>query len=141
MLRPRCPPSVTLPYLEFTTSTPQENPSTGYLSQLLLSQPLVPVYVTFRPAKVLQLKWNCVPSLQCTSFEALTAHVCPVWVRCPDPPPALHVKLICSINVQKLIRPLLPAWFYGNGFVLGCAEMTTGLLASGTNLHAAVKLV
>ncbi|MQL73916.1 hypothetical protein Taro_006271 [Colocasia esculenta] len=117
MLRPRCPPFVALPHLEFATSAPQEKPSAGYLSQLLLSQPLVPIYVTFRPAEVLQLKQNCVPSLKCTSFGALATHVWRAWVRCLDPLPALYVKLLFSIN------------------------MTTGLLASGTNLFVVMKLV
>ncbi|MQM18164.1 hypothetical protein Taro_051151 [Colocasia esculenta] len=141
MLRPHCSPSVAFPHSEFATPAPQENPSAGYLSQLLQSQPLVPVCVTFRPAEVLQLKRNCVPSLKCTSFEALAAHVWRAWVRCLDPPPVLRVKLLFSINVRKQMCPPLPAGFYGNGFVLGCAETTAGQLVSGTNPRAAVKLV
>lgn len=142
MLRPRSPPSVAFPHPEFAPPGPQGNPpAAGCLAQLLQSQPLVPVSVTFAPSEVLQLKRSCVPSLKCTSFEALAAHVWRTWVRCLDPPPALRVKLLFSINVRKRLRPPLPAGFYGNGFVLGSAEAAAGQLVAGANPRAAVKLV
>uniref|UniRef100_A0A1D1Y5M1 Omega-hydroxypalmitate O-feruloyl transferase n=1 Tax=Anthurium amnicola TaxID=1678845 RepID=A0A1D1Y5M1_9ARAE len=134
MLRSRSPTAVGFPHPEFAQP----------LAHQLLhpQQPLSPSCLTFGAAELLQLKRRCVPSLKCTSFEALAAHVWRAWVRSLDPPPSLRVKLLFSVDVRRRVRPQLPAGFYGNGFVLGCAEAAAGELAGGAgNPRAAVELV
>ncbi|XP_058091948.1 alcohol acyltransferase 9 [Magnolia sinica] len=137
-LRPSYPPKITFPHPEFTKSTPHDTPLD--LTQYLLSQPLVPTSITFTPSHILRLKKLCVPSLKCTSFEALASHVWRTWVRTLNLPPALKVKLLFSVNVRKRLRPELPQGYYGNGFVLGCAETTARELVNA-NVRHGVKLV
>lgn len=139
ILRPRSPPAVAFSHPEFTPTGPQIAASMN-LVQLLQSQPLVPVSLTFDAPEILQLKKQCVPSLKCTSFEALASHVWRTWIRALDPPPELLVKLLFSVNVRKRLQPQLPSGFYGNGFVPGCAEGTAGELVS-SNPRVAVELV
>lgn len=139
ILRPRSPPAVAFSHPEFMPTGPQIAASMN-LVQLLQSQPLVPVSLTFDAPEILQLKKQCVPSLKCTSFEALASHVWRTWIRALDPPPELLVKLLFSVNVRKRLQPQLPSGFYGNGFVPGCAEGTAGELVS-SNPRVAVELV
>ncbi|KAG9449738.1 hypothetical protein H6P81_009703 [Aristolochia fimbriata] len=95
--------------------------------------PVVPTSFTFAPWQILQMKKGCVPSLKyCTSFEALASHVWRAWVRALDPPALQRVKLLFSVNVRGRLRPELPAGYYGNGFVLGCAEATAREVARGS---------
>ncbi|KAI6688281.1 hypothetical protein NL676_025109 [Syzygium grande] len=118
------------------------------------SPPLVPVSVTFTTSLILRLKRRCVPtvpSLKCTTFEALAAHTWRSWARSLADPSSsssssspltpLHaVKLLFSVNVRDRLDPKLPLGYYGNGFVLGCALATVRDLV-GSNLASAVKLV
>lgn len=57
-----------------------------------------------------------------TSFEVLSAHVWRSWARALNLPQNQILKLLFSINVRGLVRPNLPAGYYGNAFVLGCAQ-------------------
>ncbi|GJN06091.1 hypothetical protein PR202_ga23779 [Eleusine coracana subsp. coracana] len=77
---------------------------------------------------------QCAPSSLkwCTSFEALAAHVWRAWVRALDPPASLRVKLLFSVNARRRVKPELPRGFYGNGFVLGCAESTAAQLTASS---------
>jgi hypothetical protein len=50
------------------------------------------------------------------------------------------VKLLFSVNVRKKLNPELPEGYYGNGFVLACAEAKVKDLVAA-NLHGGVKLV
>lgn len=50
------------------------------------------------------------------------------------------VKLLFSVNVRKRLSPELPQGYYGNGFVLACAESNVQDLVNG-NIHHAVKLI
>nr|CAB3472571.1 unnamed protein product [Digitaria exilis] len=152
-LRPRCPPRVAFTHPEYNTcrggaavangnGNGGDSPPTSLLARLL-GQPLSPVSLTFTAAHLLRLKRQCSPpsSLKCcTSFEALAAHVWRAWVRALDPPPALRVKLLFSVNVRRRVKPELPAGYYGNGFVLGCAESTAAQLTSSPARHG-VRLV
>ncbi|KAF7817593.1 omega-hydroxypalmitate O-feruloyl transferase [Senna tora] len=104
------------------------------------SQPLVATCLTFTPSHLLHLKKQCVPSLKCTAFEALASHTWRCWVRSLDLPPTLNVKLLFSVNVRKKVRPEIPEGYYGNGFVLGCAESGVEELVRA-NLRHGVKLV
>ncbi|RWR85076.1 omega-hydroxypalmitate O-feruloyl transferase-like protein [Cinnamomum micranthum f. kanehirae] len=141
LLCPRVPPRITFPHPEFTKTTPQHSPLFD-LTQFTttLSQPLVPTSTTFTPSLILRLKRHCVPSLKCTSFEALASHVWRAWIKTLNPPPHLRIKLLFSINIRKRLKPKLPQGFYGNGFVLGCAESTVKELVDA-NLRFGVKLV
>ncbi|CAL4964610.1 unnamed protein product [Urochloa decumbens] len=138
-LRPRCPPRVAFTHPEYNAAAAANGNGNGNgcgeapsLLARLLGQPLTPVSLTFTAAHLLQLKRQCSPPLKCTSFEALAAHVWRAWVRALDPPGSLPVKLLFSVNVRRRVKPELPHGFYGNGFVLGCAESTAAQLASPT---------
>ncbi|KAJ6810267.1 uncharacterized protein M6B38_158610 [Iris pallida] len=138
VLTPRSPPKIAFPHPEF--SAPRE-PGLNVLEQVLLSpQPLAPVSVTFAPSQILRLKKQCVPSFKCTSFEVLAWHVWRCWVRSLDLPPALRVRLLFSTNVRRRLDPELPRGYYGNGFVLGCAEARVDRLVR-SSARCGVKLV
>lgn len=57
-----------------------------------------------------------------TSFEVLVAHVWRSWARALRFPPSQMLKLLFSVNVRNRVKPGLPDGYYGNAFVLGCAE-------------------
>ncbi|XXG39757.1 hypothetical protein AAC387_Pa01g0633 [Persea americana] len=59
-----------------------------------------------------------------TSFEVLAAHVWRCWVRAMGLVDRQIVRLLFSINARKRVEPSLPEGYYGNGFVLGCAQTT-----------------
>ncbi|GLT41095.1 hypothetical protein SLA2020_151850 [Shorea laevis] len=139
MLKPRNPPDVTCSHPGYTKSTPAEGGQVD-LHQFLQSQPLVPTSFTFTASRILHLKRQCVPSLKCTAFEALASHAWRSWVRALDVSQSLNVKLLFSVNVRKKVNPELPQGYYGNGFVLACAESMVEDLAVG-NLRRTVKLV
>ncbi|OVA08736.1 Transferase [Macleaya cordata] len=136
VLKPRNPPQITFSHPEFTNTTP--NPYN--LSYNLQSQPLVPTSLTFTPSHILHLKRLCVPSLKCTSFEALASHVWRCWIKSLNPPSSLKIKLLFSANIRSKVEPKLPKGYYGNGFALGCAETTVKELVNA-NVHHGVKLV
>ncbi|KAI0488494.1 hypothetical protein KFK09_028328 [Dendrobium nobile] len=138
MLKPRNPTKVTSSHPEFTYPASQEHISV--LSQFLQCQQLVPVSATFTSSQILKIKKLCIPSLKCTSFEALAAHVWRSWAMALDLPPSLQVKLLFSVNARNKLKPGLPRGFYGNGFVLACAESLVDQLVS-TNGHYSVKLI
>ena len=131
-LRPRCPPRVAFTHPEYNSCAAANGNEAPSLLARLLGQPLAPVSLTFTAAHLLRLKRQCAPSLKCTSFEALAAHVWRAWVRALDPPGALRVKLLFSVNVRRRVKPELPRGYYGNGFVLGCAESTAAQLTSSS---------
>ncbi|KAJ7957788.1 omega-hydroxypalmitate O-feruloyl transferase [Quillaja saponaria] len=122
-------------YTKITPSPPQVD-----IVQFLQSQPLGPTYFTFTPSDIVYLKKQCVPSLKCTTFEVLATHTWRSWVRSLDLSPSLNVKLLFSINIRKKLNPEIPEGYYGNGFVLGCAESTVKDLVTA-NLHHGVKSV
>lgn len=140
-LKPRTPPRIPFFHPEFNGGPPPAGePAVDLLAQFLLSQPLVPVAVTFTASQILHLKKQCVPSIKCTSFEVLASHVWRAWIKSLDPPPSIRVKLLFSVNVRKRLKPELPRGFYGNGFVLGCAESSVDRLVT-SNARYGVKLV
>lgn len=153
VLRPQSPVHANPPHPAYTRSAPSRNDKAAALDadvhRYLQSQPLVPVSVTFTTSLILRLKRRCVPSLKCTTFEALAAHTWRSWARSladpfsssSSPLTPLHaVKLLFSVNVRDRLDPKLPLGYYGNGFVLGCASATVRDLV-GSNLASAVKLV
>lgn len=139
VLRPRNPVQTTFNHPAFTKNTPDLSTKIN-LNQFFQSQPLVPTSFTFTPSQILHLKRQCVPSLKCTTFEALASHTWRSWVKSLDLSPGLNVKLLFSVNVRKKLKPVIPQGYYGNGFVLGCAETTAKELVDA-NMHHGVKLV
>ncbi|KAL2504057.1 HXXXD-type acyl-transferase family protein [Abeliophyllum distichum] len=142
VLKPRNPPQVTLSCPGFTKIATDKCNSQLNLNiyQYLQSQPLVPASITFTPSQILHLKRQCLPSLKCTNFDVLASHTWRCWVKVLDIPPSYNVKLLFSCNVRKKLKPELSLGYYGNGFVLACAEATVKELDT-TNLHGGVKLV
>ncbi|KAK6932986.1 hypothetical protein RJ641_035880 [Dillenia turbinata] len=59
-----------------------------------------------------------------TSFEVLSAHVWRSWARAQNLPSNQILKLLFSVNIRNRVKPSLPTGFYGNGFVLSCAQTT-----------------
>ncbi|KAI3986478.1 hypothetical protein MKX01_037760 [Papaver californicum] len=66
--------------------------------------------------------------LKFTSFEVLSAHVWRCWAMSLELPSTQTLLLLFSVNVRNRIKPNLPEGFYGNGFVLGCAQISVGEL-------------
>ncbi|VVA92712.1 unnamed protein product [Arabis nemorensis] len=140
VLDPRHPPRVTHSHPGFTRSTVDNNNSTFDICKCLHSQPLIPTTLTFTPSLILQLKKTCAPSLKCTTFEVLAAHTWRSWARSLDLPLAMVVKLLFSVNIRKKLTPELSQGYYGNGFVLACAESKVQDLVNG-NINHAVKAI
>ncbi|XP_027090707.1 alcohol acyltransferase 9-like [Coffea arabica] len=142
VLKPRNPAQVTFPHPTFTESKP-DNPISRLdpnIYQYLESQPLVPASITFNPSEILNLRRQCMPSLKCTAFEVLASHTWRCWVKALGLPSSNKVKLLFSVNIRKTLNYEIPQGFYGNAFVLGCAEATAQELVDD-NLHGGVKLV
>ncbi|XP_042403503.1 alcohol acyltransferase 9-like [Zingiber officinale] len=128
ILEPRRPPRIAFPHPEFTAPEAPPVPS-----QFLFSEPLLPVSLTFTSAHILRLKRRSAPLLKCTSFEVLAVHIWRAWVKSLHPPPSsqIPIKLLFSADARRRLIPELPVGYYGNGFVLACAETTArDLLAS-----------
>ncbi|KAJ8429823.1 hypothetical protein Cgig2_004407 [Carnegiea gigantea] len=140
-LKPRCPPQVTFAHPELSKFT-AESGDNGHvaINKYLQSQPLVPISVTFNPSQILDLKRQLVPSLKCTTFEALASHTWRAWLRSLNLSHLLNVKLLFSVNIRKRLWPEMPQGYYGNGFVLGCAEASVKDLVTRNICHG-VKLV
>ncbi|CAN8313395.1 unnamed protein product [Cochlearia groenlandica] len=142
VLKPRNPPRVTHPHPSFTNV--DKNPNVDNICKYLQQssqQPLVPSTLTFTQTLILRLKKTCTPSLKCTAFEALAAHTWRSWARSLELPLNMPVKLLFSVNVRKKLTPELPRGYYGNGFVLACAESKVQDLINGNNIYHAVKLI
>ncbi|KAJ0247478.1 putative hypersensitivity-related protein [Hirschfeldia incana] len=140
MLDPRDPPRVTHSHPGFTRTTIDKTSSSFNICKYLQSQPLFPTTLTFTQPLILRLKKTCAPSLKCTTFEALAAHTWCSWARSLDLPLTMNVKLLFSVNMRKKLTPELVQGYYGNGFVLACAESKVQDLVNG-NIYHAVKLV
>ncbi|EOY14843.1 hypothetical protein QQP08_022947 [Theobroma cacao] len=139
VLKPRHPPQITHTHLGYNKNTPKDDAHVD-INQYLQSQPLVPTSSTFTASHVLRLKRQCVPSLKCTTFEALASHTWRSWVRSLNLSPSLNVKLLFSVNVRNKLNPEMPQGYYGNGFVLACAETAVKDLVTA-NLHHGVKQI
>ncbi|KAI4306851.1 hypothetical protein L6164_030095 [Bauhinia variegata] len=60
-----------------------------------------------------------------TSFEVLAGHVWRSWARALGFPSNQILKLLFSINFRNRVKPRIPDGYYGNAFVLGCAQTST----------------
>ncbi|KAF9674587.1 hypothetical protein SADUNF_Sadunf10G0142500 [Salix dunnii] len=75
-----------------------------------------------------------------TSYEVLSAHVWRSWARALNFPSNQILKLLFSINVRNRVKPGVPSGYYGNAFVLGCAQTTVKDLAEKGLGHAAMLI-
>ncbi|EOA37365.1 hypothetical protein CARUB_v10011142mg [Capsella rubella] len=140
VLDPRNPPRITHSHPGFTGTTTVDKNSTFDICKSLQSQPLSPATLTFTTSHLLRLKKTCSPSLKCTAFEVLAAHTWRSWARSLELPMTMLLKLLFSVNMRKKLNPELPQGYYGNGFVLACAESKVQDLVDG-NIYQAVKLI
>ncbi|KAJ4971038.1 hypothetical protein NE237_004137 [Protea cynaroides] len=88
-------------------------------------EPLTPTCVTFDRRSLTQLKKlasSSEPELSYTSFEVLSAHVWRCWTKALELPGTQTLRLLFSVNIRNRVKPNLPEGYYGNGFVLGCAQ-------------------
>ncbi|KAL5568820.1 hypothetical protein UlMin_025395 [Ulmus minor] len=72
-----------------------------------------------------------------TSFEVLSAHIWRSWARALNLPSNQVLKLLFSVNFRNRVKQSLPAGYYGNAFVLGCAQSSAKDLAEKGLWHAA----
>lgn len=141
MLKPQQPSQINFPHPEFGANpSGSELSSSLSLNQFLLSQPLTPISLTFTSSHILHLKKQCTPSIKCTSFEMLAVYVWRAWAKSLELPSTLQIKLLFSVNVRNKIKPNLPQGFYGNGFVLGCAETPVEQLLASSPYYG-IRLV
>ena len=104
---------------------------------------LVPTTVVFERQRLTELKklasrLSESNSNKHTSFEVLSAHVWRSWARSLNLPASQTLKLLFSINVRDRVKPSLPSGFYGNAFVVGCAQTTVKDLTEKGLSHAAM---
>lgn len=105
---------------------------------------LTPTSFTFDKKSLAELKAKASHASGFTSFEVLSAHVWRSWASAMGLPASQTLKLLFSVNVRDRVRPNLPAGYYGNAFVLGCAvssvrELTENGLSYGAGLIRAAK--
>lgn len=92
-----------------------------------VSSDLKPTSIIFDKRRLNELKnvaWSISPLSESsyTSFEVLAAHVWRSWARALAFPSNQILKLLFSINVRNRVKPGMPQGYYGNAFVLGCAQ-------------------
>ncbi|KAG2332372.1 hypothetical protein Bca52824_003552 [Brassica carinata] len=98
---------------------------------------LVPTSVVFEKQRLNELKKLASQLGQSTtSFEVLSAHVWRSWARSLNLPSNQSLKLLFSINIRDRVKPSLPTGFYGNAFVVGCAQTTAKDLTEKGLSHA-----
>ncbi|CAN8287102.1 unnamed protein product [Cochlearia groenlandica] len=100
------------------------------------SERLVPTSIVFERQRLADLARA--GNSNHTSFEILSAHVWRSWVRSLRLPSSQIVKLLFSINIRDRVKPSLPSRFYGNAFVVGCAQTTVKDLTENGLRHAAM---
>lgn len=141
VLKPRSPAQVTFTHPVFSNFTPEKQENGHFaVNTYLQSQRLVATSITFNPSQILTLKSKIIPAQKCTTFEALASLTWQAWVRSVNLSQLLNIKLFFSVNIRKKLKPELPQGYYGNGFVLGCAETTVKDLVNNNICHG-VKLV
>lgn len=143
MLKSRDPPQVKFPHPVYTKEPP--NPETNLIQKwLTMFPPLVATSFTFGASDVHRLKKQCFTSSSAkhiiTTFEVVAAHTWRSWVKSLNLSPTRVVKLCFTVNFRKN-KKLLPKGYYGNGFVLACAESTVEDLVLANNLSHCVNLV
>nr|WOE90131.1 alcohol acyltransferase 3 [Phytolacca icosandra] len=98
----------------------------GFLARFS-SEPLIPTSGVFTKFNINELKKQASRlsgSICYTSFEVISGHIWRCWTKSLHMPSNQTLKLLFSVNIRNRIKPGLPTGFYGNGFVLGCAQTT-----------------
>lgn len=101
----------------------------GFLSRFSQER-LVPTSISFDKKRLSELKKsaampdNYLSSISYTSFEVVAAHVWRSWAKALNLPSKQVLKLLFSVNIRNRVKPSLPSGYYGNAFVLGCAQTT-----------------
>ncbi|KAH8501363.1 hypothetical protein Peur_043060 [Populus x canadensis] len=90
--------------------------------------------------KKLALSTSTPIGLTYTSYEVLSAHVWRSWARALNLPSNQILKLLFSINIRNRVKPSVPSGYYGNAFVLGCAQTTVKDLAEKGLGYAAMLI-
>ncbi|XP_050387167.1 alcohol acyltransferase 9 [Argentina anserina] len=104
---------------------------------------LRPTSVVFNRTNVTELKNLALSTTRLssdsgfTSFEVLAGHVWRSWARSLNLSSNQILKLLFSVNVRQRVKPSLPASYYGNAFVLGCAQSSVKELTEKRLGHAA----
>ncbi|CAN8317509.1 unnamed protein product [Cochlearia groenlandica] len=113
----------------------------GFVSRFN-NERLVPTSVIFEGRRITDLKKLASrlgeSNSKHTSFEVVSAHVWRSWARSLNLPSNQIVKLLFSINIRDRIKPGLPFGFYGNAFVVGCAQTTVRDLTEKGLSHVAM---
>ncbi|GLJ36605.1 hypothetical protein SUGI_0736030 [Cryptomeria japonica] len=138
LLRPRNPLQIQYSHPEF-----RPVPDLCNLKSRLSSDTLVRTSLRFTGDQLSALKrtvCNDKDGTTCTSFEAISSHIWRCWIRAMGLPGGQSIKLLFSANVRHKLQPQLPAGFYGNAFVLACAESTVDELTERP-LSYAVQLL
>ncbi|PIN21793.1 Omega-hydroxypalmitate O-feruloyl transferase [Handroanthus impetiginosus] len=91
----------------------------GFNSRFIQER-LTPTSITFDESKLKELKK--LTNSTFTSFEVLSGHVWRSWASALNLPANQIVKLVFSVDIRRRVKPTLPSGYYGNAFVLGCAE-------------------
>ncbi|XP_011035903.1 PREDICTED: taxadien-5-alpha-ol O-acetyltransferase-like [Populus euphratica] len=109
------------------------------------NEKLVPTSIIFdkrwlNELKKLALSTSGPVELAYTSYEALSAHVWRSWARALNFPSNQILKLLFSINVRNRVKPSVPSGYYGNAFVLGCAQTSVKDLAEKGLGYAAMLI-
>ncbi|CAL9008234.1 unnamed protein product [Prunus brigantina] len=104
---------------------------------------LIPTSITFENIYLRELKKLALSTSRLstesayTSFEVLSAHVWRSWARALNLASNQILKLLFSVNVRNRVKPSLPGGYYGNAFVLGCAQSSVKDLEEKGLGHAA----
>ncbi|KAL2936234.1 Omega-hydroxypalmitate O-feruloyl transferase [Bienertia sinuspersici] len=104
---------------------------------------LVPTSSVFATCHINQLKRQAgqiTDSARYTSFEVVSAHIWKCWAKSLHMAPTQVLRLVFSVNFRNRIKPGLSSGFYGNGFVLACAQTTVKDLTE-KDLGHAVELI
>lgn len=91
------------------------------------TEPLVPTSSVFTKLNVNELKRQAsrlAGSTSYTTFEVVSAHIWRCWAKSLNMPSNQVLKLLFSVNIRNRVKPGLPAGFYGNAFIIGCAQTT-----------------
>ncbi|CAI0416064.1 unnamed protein product [Linum tenue] len=102
----------------------------GFAARFSSDKLLTPTSVTFDRRSQNELK-RLAAGPGFTSFEVLAAHVWRSWARALSLPENQTLKLLFSVNVRDRVRPHVPAGYYGNAFVLGCAQASVREIVAG----------
>lgn len=77
------------------------------------------------------------PGSTFSSFDVLSAHVWKSWATSLNLPPDQTLKLLFSVNIRNKLDTSVPGGYYGNAFVISCAQSTAKDLAEKGLGHTA----